>query len=563
MRMSPIKIILFMGLFLVLLSCESGDNGGMTDGDEEMDGDEDLMVDGDPVMDGDDSSDGDLTVDGDPDVESMEDGDATEGETEEEAAAGIFDNPHDGRLYAAAGYAIITPNETNHPCTLLLGGTSTNRRAEGVHDDLEARAIVLQQDGRHAVLVSLDLVGWEMPDVLKVMVALEAYGVNRDRVVISSTHTHAAPDTIGVWGEEWNISGRCPEYADYLADTISGMIIALTDQMVPVSVYAAETVVNEPTSNYPNLMRDTRRPYVTNDHLNVARLADDADNTVATMVNWHCHPETMISSKEYSADFPRWTRKRMDETLGGTSVYFSGTVGGLMTNLGVHVPEYNEAGEPVMMPVDGDVEGSEGSVRALVYDTGEKQNWSMGYILADYAIAILADAPKMEGDLFIDTEYIEMPFENLEFYVAHQLGVIPTYEDFIQDNPEFCGPYGCLPQKLHHLQIGKLHMITLPGELFPEHSVGREEEIYDWTNDEEEWGPFTYEAIEGYRSSLPEGHLLMEFGLTNNELGYILPEGDYHVGAHPNYYEEYFSISRKTGGIVRNAIKALLERSAE
>ncbi len=109
-----------------------------------------------------------------------------------------------------------------------------------------------------------------------------------------------------------------------------------------------------------------------------------------------------------------------------------------------------------------------------------------------------------------------------------------------------------------------MHMITLPGEALSETSVGRPASSYDWTEKSGgEYGVKEYPAITGYRSSLPEGHLLMEFGLSNNEIGYILPYEDIHSSEHPDYYEEYFSAGLHTEEILREAVIRLLERHAE
>ena len=110
----------------------------------------------------------------------------------------LFGHPHDGRLYAAAGSAIITPTPGNHPCTVYLAGTGRNRLSMGVHDDLTARALLLEQDGVHFVLVELDLVGLTQGDVQRFQDALASHQVDRDRVVIEATHTHAGPDTLGI-----------------------------------------------------------------------------------------------------------------------------------------------------------------------------------------------------------------------------------------------------------------------------------------------------------------------------------------------------------------------------
>ena len=66
-------------------------------------------------------------------------------------AARPTDGAEDLRVGAAA--VVITP-----PVGTPMAGYYFERAAEGVHDDLFARALVLEQGGTKAALVSLDLI---------------------------------------------------------------------------------------------------------------------------------------------------------------------------------------------------------------------------------------------------------------------------------------------------------------------------------------------------------------------------------------------------------------------
>ncbi len=522
----------------IFSACSSSDSPG-ADGDTDADAAENPKEDGDLDGEGDGDAEMDATPDGDGDPDP-----------DEEASASILDNPHDGRLYAAAGFRIITPTDENHPCTKLMGGTSSNRLNTGTHDDLEARGLVLQRDDEHLVLVALDLVGWSIADVDKVWDALEPYGIDPERVIVTSTHTHEGPDTMGVWGPKLNESGRCEAYAQFLMETIVDLVVDLSDQMVPVSLEAAETSIHEDSVEDTPLQEDTRLPKVVHNRVTVARLFDDDNATVASLVNWHSHPEIMIDMEDYSADHPRWTRKKMDETLGGTCIYLTGTCGGLATSFLGDIPARDADGLPVL----------EGGEPVILHENTPQKMWSLGYIVAEYALTALAENAVPAGsELRIDREVMELPFENSLFIMASMIGVIPEYDALITDNPDKCGAYGCIPQPIHHIQVGPFHMVTLPGEAFAETAIGRDAYTHDYGA---EYGAHTYPAVEGYHSALPEGHLLMDLGLANNEIGYILPEGDYQEDGHPEYYEEYFSLSHKTEALLRETVRGLLERSA-
>ena len=457
--------------------------------------------------------------------------------------------PDDGRLYAAAGALSITPDEENHPCPDYLGGTGMNRLSEGLHSELETRVLLLGQGDTHVVLASLDLVGWEAPDTERVLALLAPEGIETRHVLLSSTHTHNGPDTIGVWGPEDLVTGRCPAYNAWLAERVAGLVVDLSDELVPVTLQAAEDAVDMPASNFANLVNDWRLPRVNNDHFTVARLAADDDRTVATIVNWHTHPEAMIHEDVVTADFPHWTRAAVEDALGGTCLYFSGTVGGLQTCMSVDVPARAEDGTPVLE--DGEP--------VWVEEDGADLERSMGWFVADFALATLATAPVIEGGLEVDVSRLELPFENLMMIVGVQSGVIEPYEGIIAGDEARCGVFGCMPWELHHIRYGTLHLIDLPGELFPESSVGRAASQHDFSEEGDgSYGVWDFPAIEGYRAALPEGHLLLELGLTNQELGYLVPATDFLPSDHPGYYEEYFCVSKRAEAIIREGVREVL-----
>ena len=195
----------------------------------------------------------------------------------------------------------------------------------------------------------------------------------------------------------------------------------------------------------------------------------------------------------------------------------------------------------------------------MIAGGGEEQAWSFGYILAEYATAALDGAPAAEGGFTLDRARIDVPVDSFVLIATFQSGVLEAHPGLITDDPERCGVFGCLPVDLHHLRLGDLHLVTVPGEVFPETSVGRPETTVDWGAEAgPPWGPWTYPAITGYRAALPEGTLLMELGLTNQELGYVVPETDVLPANHPDNYEEYFNISPRAERLIREGVTTLL-----
>jgi len=486
-------------------------------------------------------------------ADAVEASDATPAEADAtpDVVTPLFQNPRDGRLYAAAGAAVITPTTANHPQTILLGGTGMNRVATGVHDDLEARALVLAEDDVVVVLVSMDLIGWLGSDIQVVKDALAARGVDPAHVIVASTHTHSAPDTMGIWGPEVGVSGRSPEYAAFLQQTVIDLVTELAGRLQPVSLAAVETPIDLPSLAVPSLVNDFRIPRQVNNRLVALRLDGDDGATVASLVNWHVHPEAMIGSSELSADMSRWVRLHLEKALGGTAVYLSGTVGGLQTILDEPFPARTEEGGLVL---------DENGQPTEVTENDEVKAWSAGHVIGELAVAALVGATTLSGSLSVDTAVVKLPFENPMMILGMSGGIIPEQPLDTSDKAA-CGSFGCLAYQAARVRFGALDLVTVPGEIFPETSVGRDESSHDWGSDENgTWGPKIYPAMVGYRDALPEGHILLEAGLAGTEIGYLVPASDYVPSNHPGYYEEYFCVSNRAEAALREGIRELLAR---
>lgn len=91
------------------------------------------------------------------------------------------------RIGAAA--VKITP-----PVGLPMAGYYNVRLATGVHDDLYAKAVVLEGDGSRVALVACDLIGLERDLVEASRQLIEkTSGLSGEQVMISATHTHTGP----------------------------------------------------------------------------------------------------------------------------------------------------------------------------------------------------------------------------------------------------------------------------------------------------------------------------------------------------------------------------------
>src|SRR5438105_8338294 len=92
-------------------------------------------------------------------------------------------------LRVGSAAVVITP-----PLGTPMAGYYSERAAEGVHDDLYAKALVLDQGGTRVALVSLDLISTPMGLVESARKEIErTMRIPGRNVMISATHAHTGP----------------------------------------------------------------------------------------------------------------------------------------------------------------------------------------------------------------------------------------------------------------------------------------------------------------------------------------------------------------------------------
>jgi Neutral/alkaline non-lysosomal ceramidase, N-terminal len=443
----------------------------------------------------------------------------------------------DDALQAGFGEADITP-AVGGDKPVYMAGFGHDRKATGVHDRLKARAVVLKHGQTKIALACVDLVGFFLPNVEHVRDQLPGF----DYVLVSSTHDHEGPDSLGLWGPTPLQSGV---NADYLKTVEKRVVQAVRDADAAAQPVAARIG----SVQAPELLRDSREPYVLHDELVALefRTAKD-DQPAGLVVQWNCHPETLGSENtEISADFVGFAVKALQDAHRCPVVYLSGTVGGLMTSLGVEVK---------------DPDGKE-----LKDGTFEKTE-RYGRLLAEAADKALKDAkPVRLTPLEARRRSVFLPLDNKLYMVARQLGVLDR-EGFLWSGD----PYKAAPAdpkeadkplavrtEVGFLRLGELEVAAIPGEIYPELVLDRVQDPPDPGADfpDAPIEPAVYKQMHG------KYHMLV--GLANDEIGYIIPKRQwdekppYCYGRKTPQYGEVNSLGPETAPLLCRAFKELVE----
>ena len=324
--------------------------------------------------------------------------------------------------------------------TLELGGFGW-RHPTGVHDDLWCRAVALRVHGEWLVLVAVDTLGLGIGRVKgiqdKILERLGAPEVlPRERLVVASTHSHAVPDSIGIFGEE----GVDKDYLAWIE-------VQAAEAAVQALLAAEEAELVVTHGDAPELVRDIDPPEIKDPLVSILQARRPGGEVIATLVSIANHPEcTWSHNTLVSADFPYYLLSAVEADQGGMGVYFSGALG-LMQS-----PE---------------TLGEEGFERAGIIGAGYAE-----HVLAALDVA----APAAPEDLTPSFGYVEVQaaLENPELYIGLAEGIVDGYKGYIYLTGEPpCDFFGCLDLPLAAWKLGDLvTLVTLPGELTPELIVG-------------------------------------------------------------------------------------------
>jgi hypothetical protein len=141
-------------------------------------------------------------------------------------------------LRVGAATVVITP-----PSGIPMAGYYVERAAEGVHDDLFAKALVLEQGDTRAALVSLDLISTPLGLVKEGRREIErTTGIPAGQVMISATHAHTGPVLAGR-GLRDEARGARGDLVQHYSTTLPGKIAEAVkrahDSLKPATLKAA------------------------------------------------------------------------------------------------------------------------------------------------------------------------------------------------------------------------------------------------------------------------------------------------------------------------------------
>lgn len=437
-----------------------------------------------------------------------------------------------------AGFAVvdITP-ELKVGKPVWMAGFRQGRSAAGVHDPLHARCAVFASANTRVALVAVDLIGYFRDEVERVRAKLKADGVPVDHVLVASTHTHAGPDTIGIWGASRQATGVDPAYMQRVVERIAAAVKQANDALEPVTLYAA-------SGRTRGLTKDFRKPEVLDEELGVLQARQNGD-PVFTIVQWASHPEALgKKNRLITADFCASVVATVEKETGAPAAYFNGAIGGLMTPLEV----------PVRDPKTGKPAPPETFRHAEL----------IGREVARAALELARAAKRCaRTDLTVRTKVVDVPLANALYKAGLTVGVLKraVYRNGKPILPVLTAVASSeIRTEVGMWRIGDVEIAAIPGELYPELSMGRFQEP------REPGADFVDAPREPHVRGLLTGPHRWVIGLANDEIGYIMPKSQWDAAAPFCYgrdkpqYGEVNSVGPEAGPRVMQALEELVDR---
>src|SRR2546423_2553828 len=246
-----------------------------------------------------------------------------------------------GELRAGAAVVVINP-DAGTP----LAGYYNQRAADGVHDDLHAKALVLEKDGVRVALVACDLLTLPRSVVEESRRLIQSgTGIPGGNVMISATHSHTGPIVpMGSTRDpsEGGAMAKANQYAQTLPQLIARCVSEANGKLAPVKLFAGHGHEEHVSFNRRYFMKDGTvgwNPGKLNPQIDRPAGPIDPDvpvlyaespdgKPVATYANFAMHLDT-VGGTQLSADYPATIAELLGRVRGPEmmTIFTTGTCG--------------------------------------------------------------------------------------------------------------------------------------------------------------------------------------------------------------------------------------------
>ena len=219
---------------------------------------------------------------------------------------------------------------------------------ESVRTPLFARAVTIAHDDRRVALISLELLGLSELSVggyagfKERIAAATEHAISADNIVLTSTHTHSAPSSLGLTDLY-----RTPQFRAWFDALVQAIAAALRQAVAAETpcrlatgqvevdglatyrrIRTVDGVVLNNVPPPPEKVISSAGPV--DKSVRVAALLDARDRPVALLVNAACHPVYEMCIPRVSGDYPGEMSRSLESSHpGATALFLNGAAGNI------------------------------------------------------------------------------------------------------------------------------------------------------------------------------------------------------------------------------------------
>lgn len=426
--------------------------------------------------------------------------------------------------HAGFGRQQIIPDATsNQP--LYIAGYNNGWQVTDVLDYCEARAVWLDNGGQGVLIIGVDCIALDSGTVLRIRQALSDLA-DYAAIHVFATHTHAGPDTLGLWGPV-GIDGKNDAYMDALIQAAEKAGREAAADRRPGTLHFGLIKTED-------MYRDSRLPEVYDANLYHLRFAPQDGSAGTRMLFYGAHAESLRGDNTLlSRDFAGLLCDRVTLATGDRTIFCPGAIGGLIMTKAFVPNTSRQAVENLQITADK---------------------------LISYALSISTETEQaLSPELSFAMETFVVPLDNPAFLLYKTLGILNNKAVPAQS----ATGYG-VETELSILLLDDLAIAMIPGEIFPELVSGA---AYGDANPEGiNPRPLLEMAQENGISQL------LIVGLANDEVGYIVPPSDFLLNDElpyidktmdykgENHYEETNSVGPLCAQAIADAFENALKQ---
>lgn len=393
-------------------------------------------------------------------------------------------------------------------------------------DYSQARAVWIDAGAGGILLIGIDCVGLSKTVTNQIRERLSSLCSESNCICVNvyATHSHASADTLGLWGP-LAVDGKNEEYMQALVNAAVEAAEAAIANRHTGQLRFGQTVTE-------GLLIDSRDPQVYDPNLYQLRFENADGEKGLRLLFYGAHAESMRGDNTLlSRDFPGVMCDVVTCETGDDAIFLPGAIGGLLYTDVLTKGDFNAVDNMELT----------------------------GNILAEYALSIKSsDETVIPAELSVSKTQFTAKMDNTLYLYMKFLGVLTNEVTEGNSNSGYL-----VRSEMSVLRLGELHILCIPGEIFPELVFGGEYHHYGTGGE----NPVPLQQI----ASEHGAENLLIIGLCNDMLGYIVPPSDFLVSEDApylknaedptgeNHYEETNSLGPDTANVIAKTFECLLE----